>query len=333
MVKQHVLLLGATGETGGSILNGLLADPESFDVAALVRPTSAKKSQVQDLVRRGVTIRVVDLDGALEDVVGSLAGIDVLINAIGAGGQLAQLTLAMAAKQAGVKRFVPCAFATVAPPGGVMQLRDAKEEIYQLIRRLYLPYTVIDVGYWHQISFPTLPSGRIDYAAVVLNMIEIHAEGTMPTMLTDLRDIGPFVARIIKDPRTLNKFVVAYADVLCENEIFALMEEMSGEVIQRKYVPADAIIDSRARHMATLKVEPDNGAVRFTSIMDDYMYSKYVRGDNTPAYAAYLGYLDARALYPEFRPRSFRDFFAELLEGKGVKPYPALDLAALYQRE
>jgi uncharacterized protein YbjT (DUF2867 family) len=28
--KQRVLLLGATGETGGSILNGLLEHPESF---------------------------------------------------------------------------------------------------------------------------------------------------------------------------------------------------------------------------------------------------------------------------------------------------------------
>jgi hypothetical protein len=67
--------------------------------------------------------------------------------------------------------------------------------------------------------------------------VEIHAGGTAPTLLTDLRDIGPFVARIIKDPRTLNKFVFTYSDVLSENEIFALMEEMSGEKIeQRKYV-------------------------------------------------------------------------------------------------
>jgi hypothetical protein len=55
-------------------------------------------------------------------------------------------------------------------------------------------------------------------------------------MLTDLRDIGCFVTRIIKDPRTLNKYVATYSDVLSENEIFAMMEEMSGEVIERKHV-------------------------------------------------------------------------------------------------
>ncbi|KAJ7468775.1 hypothetical protein FB451DRAFT_1352398 [Mycena latifolia] len=322
MGKQRVLLLGATGETGGSILNGLLADADSFDVEALVRPASTEKAEVQDLVKRGVKIRVVDIGGPLDDLVKALAGIDVLISAIDALGQLAQLSLVTAAKQAGVKRFVPCAFITVAPPGGVMQLRDNKEEVYQHIRKLYLPYTIIDVGYWHQISFPSLPSGRIDYAAVVKPGTEIHAEGTMPNMLTDLRDIGRFVALIIKDERTLNKSVVTYGDVLSENEISELMEEMSGEVVPRKYVTADEIVAARARCAAALKAEPDNRMAVIMAWTQDYIYSKYVRGDNTPAYAAYLGYIDARELYPDFQPRSFKDFVGELLEGKVVRPYP-----------
>ncbi|KAJ7468779.1 hypothetical protein FB451DRAFT_1560457 [Mycena latifolia] len=319
MGKQRVLILGATGETGGSILTGLLEDADSFDVEALVRPASAGKAEVQDLVKRGVNIRVVDIGGPLDDIIKSLAGIDVLISAIDALGQLAQLSLATAAKQAGVKRFVPCAFTTVAPPGGVMLLRDSKEEVYQHIRKLYLPYTIIDVGYWHQISFPILPSGRVDYAAVLKPHTEIHAEGTMPTILIDLRDIGRFVALIIKDARTLNKFVVTYGDVLSENEIFDLMEEMSGEVIPRKYVTADEVVATRARYADAWEAEPDK---RIAKIGQDYIYSKYVRGDNTPAYAAYLGYLDTRELYPDFRPRSFKDFVGELLEGKAVRPYP-----------
>ncbi|KAJ7286388.1 hypothetical protein C8J57DRAFT_1287529, partial [Mycena rebaudengoi] len=321
MGKQRVLLLGATGETGGSILNGLLEDADSFDVEALVRPSSKDKPNVQALAKRGVTVRIADIEGPLDDVVKALAGIDVLISAINAASQLAELQLATAAKQAGVKRFVPCAFITVAPPGIGFELRDSKEEVYQHIRKLYLPYTVIDVGYWHQISFPTLPSGRVDYA-VFAPRPEIHADGIKPNLLTDLRDIGRFVARIIKDPRTLNKFVVTYSDVLSENEIFAIVEEMSGEVIERKYVSADELIASREHWAATQKAEPDNRMAWFMKISHDYIYSKYVRGDNTPEYAAYLGYLDAKDLYPDFSPRSFRQFVGELLEGKAVKPYP-----------
>jgi hypothetical protein len=102
-----------------------VAHPHQQGVEALVRPASADKPEVQRLVERGVKIRVVDIAGPTEELVKSLAGIDVLISAIDAMGQLAQLSLASAAKEAGVKRFVPCAFTTVAPPGGVMGLRDS----------------------------------------------------------------------------------------------------------------------------------------------------------------------------------------------------------------
>jgi len=50
----------------------------------------------------------------------------------------------------------------------------------------------------------------------------------------------------------------------------------------------------------------------------DYSYSKFVRGDNTPKYAKYLGYLDAGDLYPDLVPRSFEAFARELLDGKAA---------------
>jgi len=287
-----------------------------------VRPSSVAKPAVKALAARGVNIRVADIEGPLEDLVKSLAGVDVLISAISAGGQLAQLQLATAAKEAGVKRFVPCAFTTVAPPGGVMSLRDQKEEVYQHIRKLYLPYTIIDVGYWHQISFPTLPSGRVDYAAVIKPNVEIHAGGDQPSILIDLVDIGPFVALIIKDPRTLNNSVIAYGDVLSENEIFEIMEALSGEKIAREYISADAIIATRAECAAAAKADPKSYLAWGKSVGQDYTYSKYVRGDNTPAYAKYLGYLDAKELYPNFQPTRFTEFARELLDGKMEKIYP-----------
>ena len=69
-----------------------------------------------------------------------------------------------------------------------------KEALYQEIKKQFVPYTIIDVGYWYQLSFPTLPSGRVDYAAAIKPKTKVRAGGTAPTMLTDLRDIGRFVA-------------------------------------------------------------------------------------------------------------------------------------------
>ena len=69
--------------------------------------------------------------------------------------------------------------------------------------------------------------------------IPIHDDGEAPNLLTDLRDIGKFVARIIDDKRTLNKSVCCYGDVLTENQIFGLMEEISGEKLEREIVSSD----------------------------------------------------------------------------------------------
>lgn len=96
---------------------------------------------------------------------------------------------------------------------------------------LGIPYTVIDVGYWYQISFPTLPSGKVDYAQII-PVKSIHGDGTAPNMLTDLRDIGRFVARIVLDGRTLNRYIYAFGEVLSENEIYHIAEGVSGEKLE-----------------------------------------------------------------------------------------------------
>jgi hypothetical protein len=150
---------------------------------------------------------------------------------VSATGQLDQLKLVDAAAKAGIKRFVPCGFTTVCPPTGVMKLRDDKEEVYQRIWLQHLPYTIIDIGYWHQISWPRLPSGRVDYSLLIPNTTK-YGDGDAPNLLTDKRDIGRFVALIIKDERTLNQKVFTYGDVLSQNEIFSLMEKKSGEKLE-----------------------------------------------------------------------------------------------------
>lgn len=68
-----------------------------------------------------------------------------------------------------------------------------------------------------------------------------HVKGESPNIITDLKDIGHFVARIIADERTLNKYVFTWGDVLTEKEIYAIMEEVSGEKLERKYVRPDIL--------------------------------------------------------------------------------------------
>lgn len=51
-----------------------------------------------------------------------------------------------------------------------------------------------------------------------------------------MADIGSYVARIISAPRTLNRHVFAYTEVLSMNEIWDTMARVSGETTLRNYV-------------------------------------------------------------------------------------------------
>jgi nucleoside-diphosphate-sugar epimerase len=110
-----------------------------------------------------------------------------------------------------------------------------KEHVINHIKKVKLPYTIIDIGYWYQLMLPRLPSGRIDYA-LPLTLGGIAGDGNTPCAFTDLQDIGRWVARIIADPRTLNKMVFAYNAVLTMNQVYDMLEEASGEKIDRNYV-------------------------------------------------------------------------------------------------
>lgn len=89
----------------------------------MTRPSSLNKPENLELEKRGVKLVACELDGPEDALVKSLSGQDVVISALDPAAFRAQIPLANAAKAAGVGRFVPCAFATVAPPG-VMKLRD-----------------------------------------------------------------------------------------------------------------------------------------------------------------------------------------------------------------
>ena len=58
----------------------------------------------------------------------------------------------------------------------------------------------------------------------------------MKTYVVDSEDLGEFVARIIADPRTINKRVMAAGASLSFNEMFGIAEELTGEKPARKHV-------------------------------------------------------------------------------------------------
>jgi len=57
--------------------------------------------------------------------------------------------------------------------------------------------------------------------------------------------------------------------------------------------------------------------------LTQYKYSIGIRGDNTPKRAKYLGYLDAKELYPDVEVVGLMTFVREMLDGKVRAIYSA----------
>ncbi|KXJ89849.1 hypothetical protein Micbo1qcDRAFT_149681 [Microdochium bolleyi] len=326
---MKVVVLGATGNTGRSIVNGLLESDTKFEITALTRPSSVDKPENLELQKRGIKVVPLDLSAiaaaykapapgsvfspasADPELVRILTGADVVISAIYYLNLEDQIPLANAAKAAGVGRFVPCNFGTVGPRG-VMALADAKYKVLDHIQRIRLPYTVIEVGWWYQISLPRVPSGKLDAGKgnglVYFPAGELVAGGTQPSALTDLRDIGRWTARIVAAPghATLNKTVFSYGEVRSQREVWELVGRLSGE----EPVAADVSAAELERRIAQVS---DKSRPSPELSVAEYLRSWGVRGDNTPENAEYLGFVSARELFPDFKPLGLEAFVKEAL--------------------
>ncbi len=199
-----------------------------------------------------------------------------------------------------------------------------REEFYNYIKSIDLPYTIIDVGWWYQASVPRLPSGKLDYITK-FNRSDIAGDGNTPSAITDKRDVGQYVVRIIQDSRTINKYVFAYSELWTPNEIYALFEEMSGEKTAREYVSEQELQERVRDASVALDVDPSDAGALWTKANGEIQHSLEIRGDNTPETAKALGYLIGKELYPDIEFRSFRSLAQEVLDGQGVPLYESND--------
>lgn len=81
-------------------------------------------------------------------------------------------------------------------------------------------------------------------------------------------------------------------------------------------VSEEEVIASIDNARAKLEQNPMDTSARIAFIASQLFYSWGIRGDNTPEYAEYLGYLNGKDLYPDFEYVTFEDYVKEVLEGK-----------------
>lgn len=226
-----------------------------------------------------------------------------------------------------MQRFFPSAWLPLIPVGGINILRDLKEKVYAHLKAVELPFTIMDVGWWYQITIPKLPSGKVDYAiAVPAN--EIFGSGAQENGLTDVRDIGKYVARAVHDNRTTNKYVYVYNELHSQLDTFSIMEELSGETIPRVFLSREELEKEIAENVHVLqrydmdhRKSPEAGLAAFKAVTKQYGYSWGIRGDNTATRAKELGYITSKELWPEMEFSSYKDYLKEVVKGVAKPVY------------
>lgn len=136
-----------------------------------------------------------------------------------------------------------------------------------------------------------------------------------------MRDIGRYVAAIITDIRTLNKYILAYDEVWKPNDVYEAFEQISGEKIPREYVTEKELRRQLADAEEIIVRDPKDFRGTLGKVSAQYALSWGVRGDNTPEYAKFLGYLTSKELYPELKYRTLREYLHEVLEGNANAVY------------
>ena len=64
----------------------------------------------------------------------------------------------------------------------------------------------------------------------------------------------------------------------------------------------------------------------------EYQLSWGIRGDNTPDYAKYLGYITSKELYPDFEPTDLKAYLESVVGGTAKGVYTDRTVSRVYQR-
>lgn len=147
MSAIKVAVIGATGKTGRSVVNGLLASSTKFvqlllfpttyrlycteihgtvrltwpdpsqEITALTRESSLHNEANDSLRNLGLKVAAFDILGPREHLLAVFTGLDVVVSCVHFSQIPDQINMIDAMKEAGIKRFVPSDFATPAPLG------------------------------------------------------------------------------------------------------------------------------------------------------------------------------------------------------------------------
>ncbi|KAI0259710.1 NAD-P-binding protein [Gloeopeniophorella convolvens] len=235
MSGHRSFAVAGAGTFGAYVVKELLkaqAEGTVNDVVVLTRAGS--KTDLE-----GARVIAVDYNDK-ESIKAALSGVDVVISAIRASIFNVQSNLAMAAKETGVKLFVPSEFGGDAESakGGIYAARvDRRDSIRAIGPPLALFYTGVWSDYvWNRSLQLDILSGKIT----------VGGDGNYPISWTSRTDSARFIVHILtKLPRERleNSIFRCEADRKSYNEVVRLYEDKTGKKVEVEYIPVSVLTE------------------------------------------------------------------------------------------
>jgi len=232
----QVLVVGATGNQGGAVVDHLLDSEAAFDVSGLTR--DATSDAAEGLEARGVTMVEGDLNDpdSLRGPVGDADAVFAVTNfwTQGYDAQVEQGTnVATVAAEEGVDQFVFSGVGSHDEDTGVAHF-DSANEIAEHVRDLDLPWTILKPVFFFE-NFETFAEDIVEDGQIALPL----AEGVGLQMVSN-DDVGHAAAVALANPE---EFVGEAIDLAGDENTLAeaaqILSAVTGVDVEPVHVPIE----------------------------------------------------------------------------------------------
>ncbi len=240
-MATSVLVTGATGNQGGSVVDHLLESETDFDVYGLTRDTSSDRAQ--ELAEQSVTMVEGDLNdkASLAPHVTEVDTVFAVTNfwTQGYDRQVQQgKNIAEVASEVGVEQFVFSGVGSHERDTGIPHF-DSAWEIDQHARELDLPLTVLQPVFFFQ-NFEAFAEDIVEDGQLALPL----AEGVSLQMI-DVDDVGHATAVSLANPdEYVGERIELAGDDRTLAETAEVLSEVTGRDVEPVHVPIEDAYDS-----------------------------------------------------------------------------------------
>ncbi|KZO94641.1 NAD-binding protein [Calocera viscosa TUFC12733] len=289
MSGYQTFAVAGAGDIGRFIIQELLnhvSDGSVETVVALTRTSSG----YDELKEQGAVFKTVDYSSH-SNLVAALQGIDVVISSLSGPALSVQIPLADAAKEAGVKHFVPCEYGN--PSGGkTYGIFGIKNRVRLHLLDIGLPYSQYYTGPWSDWFFN---GDHAEFGFDIPNGKTIlRGSGNVPISWTARVDVARYIVYVLThlSPTELkSKPFAIEGERSTINQIIEEYEARSGKKLEITYESTEFLEKQVKEHPDDF----ENGFIRM-------LFLEWERGEGTTGTSE-----DVNKYWPEFNPRKVVD--------------------------